>query len=925
MSRMPLPVGTEIDHYLIKQMLSEDGRGISYLAVDTRSVSGSTKVLLREYFPRGISVRENGEIAPRGRVEAQAEFEHGLSGFIEASVQLISFKTHALVPAQDIIEENGTAYLALEWPEGRSFTEMSSEDEPMSIEVLRSQLAILKTGLDHLHGAGLIHTAISPETLIRLDDGYPAISHLTHVQRFDGNIINRTHILFDTPYAAPELRADTAAPIGPWTDVYGLAATCWFLLTGKAPSSAADRLAFITAGRGDKLDANALAERGEPYPKIANVLLEGMELLPERRFASVADFVIALDAAASNTGPAWLVSAKQFVWSRRMALAGTAAALALAFVLLGNDTAPANPAAEEHVAELPTETGAGDAELTPVVAPILPPEPASDPEPARMLASAAWLLVDNTSASDVRAFIEDYRDEPVATAIAAERLQLLDERAWSAALAEGTIGAFEAYLSDFGPDMRPQGLHVDEANARILKITGAREFQVAEVRRLMYAMGFKTNNHTGVTKGLTRAIKGFQESIGVEPDGEITDRLIEQLTDAVSRQDAEDTTASEEAQREEEAALRAEEAALADARFVELVREAAISTTRTATGEIGRIETAETDTPADPEAMIAPPTAEPKIVFETKVAGSALARKKIESETPKPKLSPVRKPGDTFKDCETCPDMTVLPAGVFEMGSPSTERERLKNEGPLHRVQISAAFAIAAHEVTLREYSAFVRDTGRKVPPGCYAETSEHTGEWARDASLSFQSPGFAQGPDHPVVCVSWQDATDYALWLSQKTGETYRLPSEAEWEYAARAGSQTARYFARSYRSGCKFANGADRTAKKARKTWVTASCTDGYLATAPAGSFQPNAFGLHDMLGNVWEWTADCYANTYASTPRTEAAHSRSGCKTYVTRGGSWASGTDMLRSAARSGDMPSARYDMLGFRVVRDIPRP
>ena len=257
------------------------------------------------------------------------------------------------------------------------------------------------------------------------------------------------------------------------------------------------------------------------------------------------------------------------------------------------------------------------------------------------------------------------------------------------------------------------------------------------------------------------------------------------------------------------------------------------------------------------------------------------------------------------------------------MGSPSSERERLDNESPVHTVQISAKFAMATTEVTLGEYSAFIRATNRRVPDGCYAETGDHNGEWVLNASLSHRSPGFAQPADHPVVCVSHQDAQDYASWMTEKTGYTYRLPSEAEWEYTARAGSNTARHFGRSFRNGCKFANGADRTAKRARPNWLTASCRDGHLATAPAGSFAPNAFGLYDMIGNVWEWTADCYADSYNTTPRTEAAHRRSNCKSYVTRGGSWASGTDMLRSAARSADVRSARYDMLGFRVVRELP--
>ena len=915
MSRTPLVVGTEIDRFLIKQMLSEDGRGISYLAVDTRSVSSSTKVLVREYFPRGISVRDLDEIEPRDRMEAQEEFERGLAGFIEAGKTLISIETHSLVPAIDIIEQNSTAYLVLEWPEGRDFTEMTSEDDPMDLEALQSQLAILQTGLEQLHQSGLIHMAISPSTLIRLDDGYPAISHLTHVERFEGDALNRAHILFDTPYAAPELRCDSDAPVGPWTDVYGLSATCWYMLTGLAPASAEERLSFIAAGRGDKLDPNIFRDIGYDQSALVDVLLAGLELVPERRIASVSAFIARFNAAASRSRGGLLASVRWFAVQNKTALLGTAAALALGFVLVSNVTADPSPGVDIVAGEV--DHNAADL--------IVPPKEIRLPDTPRLLASAAWLLVDRNSADEVRAFISKYNDSIFTSSVALERLQLLDERAWSLALSEGSIESFEAYLADFGPESRPVGLHVDQAKARIISISGAREFQIAEARRLMFELGYNTNTRTGETPGLVRAVAGFQESIGVEADGEFSDLLIEQLSQAVATREAEKAIAAEKLKAEKAAAQLAEEQALAEARYIALVREAAGSTTRTATGKIGRISQDEPEKTLDPRALKTPPSVEPRVVFETKVAGSALASKRIQTEELEPVQEVARAPGDMFRDCDTCPEMKVVPAGSFDMGSSFTERDRQTNEGPVHTVEISANFAIATKEVSLGEYSVFVRETNRRLPTGCYAETDAHMGEWAYKAELNFRSPGFSQSASNPVVCVSWQDARDYTRWLSAKTGHAYRLPSETEWEYAARAGSKAARHFGRGFRNGCKYLNGADRTAKKSRKNWVTASCTDGYLATAPVGKFAPNAFGLYDMLGNVWEWTADCYTDNYDRTPRNEAAHTQNGCKTYVTRGGSWASGIDMLRSAARSGDGLSARYDMLGFRVVRELPQP
>ena len=219
--------------------------------------------------------------------------------------------------------------------------------------------------------------------------------------------------------------------------------------------------------------------------------------------------------------------------------------------------------------------------------------------------------------------------------------------------------------------------------------------------------------------------------------------------------------------------------------------------------------------------------------------------------------------GRKLRDCETCPEMVVIPAGKYRMGSPSHEAGRNDDEGPVHDVTIWEPFAVGIHEVTREEFGHFVKETGRSTPKKCWTYKS---GKWKERSGRSWKKPGFKQDGRHPVVCVIWDDAKAYVGWLSRKTGERYRLLSESEWEYAARAGTRTARHWGAGEAGQCRYANGADQKLKKrySKWKWAIASCDDKHVHTSPVGTYQPNGFGLHDMSGNVWEWVEDCSHNS-------------------------------------------------------------
>jgi len=272
------------------------------------------------------------------------------------------------------------------------------------------------------------------------------------------------------------------------------------------------------------------------------------------------------------------------------------------------------------------------------------------------------------------------------------------------------------------------------------------------------------------------------------------------------------------------------------------------------------------------------------------------------------------------------PEMVRIPSGKFRMGSPETEEGRASDEGPQHEVAISRPFALSRYEITVGQFRQFVEDAG-------YRTTAEKNGKgcyvWNADKIVAEQlperrwnNPGFQQSDDYPVVCVSWDDAEAYVAWLSGQSGKPYRLPTEAEWEYAARAGTTTARFYPDEQQ--CKHANGLGQEGKSiAAPGWVLAECADGYLHTAPVGSFNQNQYGLFDMLGNVLEWTQDCWHDNYNKAPGDGSAwleQDSGNCNRRVVRGGSWFNFPQYLRSANRSWINTDAASDFLGFRIAR-----
>lgn len=266
--------------------------------------------------------------------------------------------------------------------------------------------------------------------------------------------------------------------------------------------------------------------------------------------------------------------------------------------------------------------------------------------------------------------------------------------------------------------------------------------------------------------------------------------------------------------------------------------------------------------------------------------------------------------------------MVIIPAGNFTMGSPDSETERDRDEGPQHAVSIARPIAVSKFEVTRGEFRRFIRATG--YVPGNRCNVWTGTTE-ERVQGKSWRDHNFAQTDRHPVVCISWDDASAYIAWLSRKTGKPYRFLSEAEWEYAARAGATSRFSFGVNDDELCTYGNVADATARKrgGPANWHYTNCSDGFaMTTAPVGSFAANGFGLHDMHGNVWEWLGDCYRDTYSGAPSDGSTWTGNPCTRRAVRGGGWSYAPKFNRSADRNGDPPRVYGSNLGLRLARTL---
>jgi formylglycine-generating enzyme required for sulfatase activity len=277
---------------------------------------------------------------------------------------------------------------------------------------------------------------------------------------------------------------------------------------------------------------------------------------------------------------------------------------------------------------------------------------------------------------------------------------------------------------------------------------------------------------------------------------------------------------------------------------------------------------------------------------------------------------------DTYRACQQCPEMVAVPKGTFKIGS----TEFNEDEQPVKDISINA-FAVSRFEITVAEYKQFIDEMNFKESSPCL--TMGEDGSWFFNQEAAWNNVGFEQDDNHPVVCVSWTGAKAYIKWLNTKLKDgapKFRLLTESEWEYAAKAGSHTTFWWGSNEQDFCKYTNGVDATAFAIYPHWKLAGkCDDGFVYTAPVGHFnKPNAFGLQDMIGNVWEWVEDCYVDNFKALANNGEAQTSEPCEKRVFRGGAWGDyGSFYLRSTYRGAWAGDGAFANIGFRIAQDRP--
>jgi len=282
---------------------------------------------------------------------------------------------------------------------------------------------------------------------------------------------------------------------------------------------------------------------------------------------------------------------------------------------------------------------------------------------------------------------------------------------------------------------------------------------------------------------------------------------------------------------------------------------------------------------------------------------------------------------DKLKDGSAAPTLVIIPSGSNIIGSDENEEGHRNDEMPKTLITIKKSIAIGKTEVTVGEFRKFIDATGyvtsaeADVKRGC---RTNQQGSWDWTVGTSWAQPGYEQQDSHPVVCVSWMDAMAYVNWLSTETGKRYQLPSESTWEYATRAGTTTSRFWGEE--GACEYSNVSDFSRAAMHGLDISSQnifpCEDGNTYSSTVASFKPNQFGLYDTIGNVWEWTVDCWNKDYSSSNNDGAPRLDGNCNNRVYRGGSWGNLPTLVRAAKRLTDPTHYRYYNLGFRISRTI---
>ena len=825
-----------------------------YVVYSAEATASGAKIGITEYFPDDLVARApDGQVMLRS-LELQDLFNLGRDRFMAEVWALSALRHPNLLRFDGILSDHGTAFALHAPEEGQSVTSLvKSSKQPPPQEELDAIVKQLVSALELLHSRDLIHANITPDTILLRPE--PLLIRFGAARSVLAARMRKVNLAVTPGYSAPELHFSDAKAHGPLCDIFSMAAVLYYLVTGRHPIN------VIARGLGHTMPPAAAVPFQKFRPEFLAAIDRGLELDPERRPPNIKAFgqmllEIPEEKAPENRQPALQMAANLAEGPQNHA---------------PPSAVPANG----------------------------PPSPA-----------AKSLAKNSASASDGETDDDDDDDD-------------LDEHrdfgsSWGG-LGIGKLLALAGLLAL----LVPTGLWMLEAQFRKEPEQSARLDPEKGAASQSMGSGSTAPQEEPVLSAVRSATAKPSDQIGAPPPPEAdaqTAAMPEPSSTMSSAEAAPSREAAIEKPKPQAQELRAEASAQATVarRSPESpAREPAkLSTDRTREAalhepeaiqperEAPQIPAAEPLAKRSPDVSPAeptpPPAERPRVAMakaQAKQSDATIAAPAQPPEKPAPektpnqrvaKADPVAPPlpeasatspaGFKFKDCDFCPPLVVVPNGEFQMGSSEHPHEK-----PAHKVRIAFPFAIGQYEVTYAQWDSCVEAGACRYRP-------ERQG-----------SPGEAIGN------LSWDDANAYLKWMSEKTGQIYRLPSEAEWEYAARAGINKRFWWGDEAGSGK--ANCAD-----------CGSGTNGQPSAA--GSYKPNPFGLYDTAGNMAEWVQDCWNESYHGAPADGSAWVKGNCGLRALRGGSFGNKSTYIRSSARFRYDSDVRYEANGFRVLREL---
>ncbi|MDT8319916.1 MAG: bifunctional serine/threonine-protein kinase/formylglycine-generating enzyme family protein [Xanthomonadales bacterium] len=803
--RSTLQPGAVVGNLRVDRVLGQGAFSVTYRVTDP---GRSESFALKEYFPR-----ELGRRLRDGRLEAADEsvrrsYAEGLQAFLAEGRTAAQLEHAHVVRVLRCFEANGSAYLLMPCYRGEALDSLLRRTGVFSAEEVLALAQPLLDALDYLHGQGIIHRDIKPANIFVTETGDPILLDF-------GAAAADVETLGSEGYAAIEQYGPSDGGVGPWTDIYGLAATLYRCISRHVPVAAPERQSAVEAGAADPLPPVDGIVTANASPAVQDAIAWGLAIDPRRRPQSVREWRAAFGkpetGEAGGLGRPGLPEGFQpegREWLPMILLGLFFLALAAGLVYLLTDRGPGTPESIDR----DTET-------------IDTRDPGSDvPLPASAAETARWqaALVTDTGYA-YQLFLTDFPDS-MHREKALLHLARLDTQAWESARAEGGRAAIEAYLANF-----PGGAHETDARIALNEIRLAEE--AAERAR---QQEMQRDEAAWERVRAARTLVAVDKYLADWPAGTHADEARELRAELTHQSN--------------------------DARAFDMAEK-----TNTIAAYRNYIE-------AFPQGQ--------------RIADALEAIDRL-----------TLRPGSVFQDCPSCPEMVVVPAGSFWQGTDESAPGALRMETPQRMVSFARPFAVGVFEVTFAQWDECTADGGCTTRP---------------------VDNGWGRG-DRPVIMVSWNDAQEYTAWLSSKTGQAYSLPSESQWEYAARAGEES-EWLGGDPARVCEYGNVAGA---ETGFGWQHDACSDPTVAeTLPAGTLRPNAFGVHDAIGNVAEWTLDCLNLSYLDAPADGSAWGQGICGSRMTRGGSWFTGTREIRLPARFNLKTGDRNDFTGFRVVRTV---